>query len=317
MTTHTAKATCWVLGAALVSACSLTVPSEGDLFGGKAGSAAGGLTGESGSQNTAGHDEAGTGGAKAGAGGSAPTNGGSGGDAGESVLPEAGAAGEGTPELPAAALLLRYTFDDVSDFVAKDSSGNKNDGALFGLSLPGGAAGHIGGALKLDGPQKQYVQMPNDLLDGVSGISIASWIKLGQALAWDRLFDFNSGESNWWFFSPTGWNDNTKTFGTRSAARTPSVLAPEIMMTQTVAIGDWHHLTVVFAKPYLRYYLDGELQTEITNMSFGPESLGKTAQNWIGRSVYAADPYLSALVDDFRVYTGALTAEQVAELAAQ
>jgi len=52
-------------------------------------------------------------------------------------------------------------------------------------------------------------------------------------------------------------------------------------------------------------------------LSFGPDGLGKTNQNWIGRSVYPTDPYLTGLVDDFRVYTGALTSEQIASLAAQ
>jgi hypothetical protein len=51
-------------------------------------------------------------------------------------------------------------------------------------------------------------------------------------------------------------------------------------------------------------------------MTFGPDSLGDTNQNWIGRSVYAADPYLTGQVDDFRLYSGALTSDEVAGLAA-
>lgn len=51
------------------------------------------------------------------------------------------------------------------------------------------------------------------------------------------------------------------------------------------------------------------------DMTFGPDSLGDTTQNWIGRSVYAADPYLTGQVDDFRLYSGALTSAQVAALA--
>jgi hypothetical protein len=106
-------------------------------------------------------------------------------------------------------------------------------------------------------------------------------------------------------------------FGTRCATRTPTALAPEIMLTETVSINTWHHITVVFAKPYLRYYLDGQLKSELSNISFGSDELGKTTQNWIGRSVYAPDPYLSGLVDDFRIYEGALSAEEISELAAQ
>lgn len=321
MTTHSSRSNrAWLgtsfIAAVTLAACSLSVPSETDLFGGagKAGSASG-SSGEGGSPGGAGSPEGGKGGSKAGGAGEA-----SGGtsDAGEGGTSDAGAAGRiEEPQLPPATLMLRYSFDDLTDFVAKDLSGNGHDGTLTGLSLPIAAIGHVGGALKLDGPQKQYVQLPNDLLYEIDGVSITVWIKLGQSLAWDRLFDFNSGESNWWYFSPTGWNDTSKSLGTRSATRTPSVLAPEIMMTEPVPLGEWHHIAVVFAKPYLRYYLDGELKSELNNMSFGPSALGKTNQTWIGRSVFATDPYLSALLDDFRMYTGALTAEQVAELAAQ
>jgi hypothetical protein len=329
----------WSLGAMLITACSLTVPSEDTLFGGSAGTdeqggssgasgatAQGGTAGEGGRTAQAGSSMGGkqqggmgngqTSGAP-GAAGAAGAGAGAGGEAGDSTGSEAGAGGEPGIVLPPAILLIRYDFDDLSQLTAKDVSGNGNDGTLAGLSLPIAAAGHINGALKLDGAQKQYVQLPNDILEGRQGISIASWINLGQALAWDRLFDFNAGASTWFFFSPTGWNDDTKTFGTRCATRTTSALAPEIMMTETISIGTWHHVAVVFAKPFLRYYLDGVLKAERDGISFGPDGLGKTNQNWIGRSVYPADPYLTGMVDDFRVYTGALTSEQISNLAAQ
>jgi len=229
---------------------------------------------------------------------------------------EGGMGGEPVIELPPAVLVLHYDFDDLTTLTAKDSSGNGNDGTLAGSSLPVGGTGHISGAITLNGAQKQYVQLPNHILAGKDGVSIASWLKLAQATAWDRLFDFNAGEAEWFFFSPTGWNDNTKMFGTRCATRTTAALAPEIMMTVTVSINQWHHVAIVFAKPFLRYYLDGVLQAEQTDMTFGPDSLGDTNQNWIGRSVYAADPYLTGQVDDFRLYSGALTSDEVAGLAA-
>jgi hypothetical protein len=315
-----------VLGSfALLAACSLSVPTEDELFNGNGGSSSsgkpssasgakadGGTSGSTSVLPVAGADPGMTvGGAQSQAGQAA------GGDDGGIVPGAGGEGGEPGIVLPKAVLLLHYDFDDVSELVAEDVSGNGHDGTLAGLSLPVGAEGHIEGALQLNGAQKQYVQLPNDILENHDGVSIASWIKLGQALAWDRLFDFNSGESNWFFFSPTGWNGNTMTFGTRCATRIPSALAPEIMLTETVSINTWHHVTVVFAKPYLRYYLDGVLKAEHSNMSFGSESLGKTNQNWIGRSVYAADPYLTALVDDFRIYTGALTDDEVLELAGE
>ncbi len=328
-----------MIGATLVTACSLTVPSESALFGSPHGGAAA-ISGAPSSEGGSPHDEGGTGGTGFGevsgagrhdggagndsasgggnVGGGADT-GGPGGAAGEAGEAEGGAGGEPSVpiDLPPAVLMLRYDFDDLTQLIAKDISGNGQDGTLAGLSLPGGVAGHIAGALSLNGAQKQYVQLPTHLMQGFNGVSIASWIKLSQALAWDRLFDFNAGESEWFYFSPTGWNDTTKTFGTRCATRTTSTLAPEIEMTATIPINEWHHVAVVFAKPFLRYYLDGVLQSEQSDVSFGPDSLGDTNQNWIGRSVYAADPYLTGQIDEFRVYSGALTAAQVADLAAQ
>ena len=317
-----ARLTAWAIAGALVSACSLTVPSESSLFGGGGKAEGGGSSGDTseggevamGGSSGAAHGGSNGGGAHPGGAGGAPVT--AAGAAGE-VEGSAGAAGEPGVTLPPAVLLIHYDFDDLSQLLALDKSGNGKDGTLAGLSLPLGVAGHIKGALSLDGSQKQYVQLPADILADKNGVSIAAWLKLSQALAWDRLFDFNQGESSWFYFSPTGWNDNTKNFGTRCATRTTSALAPEIMLNETISIGVWHHVAVVFAKPVLQYYLDGELKSELTSLSFGPDGVGKTNQNWIGRSVYAADPYLSGLVDDFRVYTGALTSEEVAQLAAQ
>jgi hypothetical protein len=49
-------------------------------------------------------------------------------------------------------------------------------------------------------------------------------------------------------------------------------------------------------------------------MTLRPSSIGNTANNFIGRSAYAQDPYFSGLVDDFRVYNRALTAAEITAL---
>ena len=50
-------------------------------------------------------------------------------------------------------------------------------------------------------------------------------------------------------------------------------------------------------------------------MTLTPADLGNTTQDWIGRSQYPADPYLDGSVNDFQIYSSALTAAQVAALA--
>jgi hypothetical protein len=315
-------------GALTALACTLGIPSEEEVFGAAApagtGAESGTGSGSGGTSNTGGAGPAaGTGNSPsmtAGEGGT-PSSG-EGGQAGDGEPPAPSEGGEGGDGgegggivLPPAVLHIHYTFDDLSTFEAIDSSGNELHGTLNGESLPEGEQGQIDGCIRLDGKKKQYVVLPPDLLAGREAVSIASWVKLSTAQPWDRLFDFNSSELNWFYYSPTGWNFNTGAPGTHIAVRNAGILAPEIQLTKTLSVGLWHHIAVVFAPPYLRYYLDGKLEAEISNMTLAPRDLGQTHQNWIGRSVYPTDPYLSALIDDFRFYLGALTSEEVAELA--
>jgi hypothetical protein len=316
-----------------VAACSLTVPAEDELFGGgagaggtdtaKAGSNMGG-SGTSGGGSSSGKAAGGAdaGGPPSGGGEAAGEGGGAGSDSAESGGAGSGAGGEPGVVLPPADLLLHYTFDDLSALVAEDASGNDLHGTIAGDTLPSGAVGHVAGAIALNEAMalKQHVTLPDDILLNKAAVSITSWLKLSQAAAWDRLFDFNAGTLNFFYFSPTGWNPNTdpQRPGTRCALLTTSSgLAPELILEEIMGLNTWHHVAIVIAKPYLRYYLDGALKAELDTLTFGISALGSTNKNWIGRSAHAGDPYLSGLVDDFRIYTGALTAEEIAELAAQ
>jgi len=62
-------------------------------------------------------------------------------------------------------------------------------------------------------------------------------------------------------------------------------------------------------------YVNGIEVGRNSSLTVRPADLGSTTQNWIGRSQYGSDPYLSAAVDGFRVYSRALTAAEVADFA--
>ena len=61
-------------------------------------------------------------------------------------------------------------------------------------------------------------------------------------------------------------------------------------------------------------YLDGEKTAEAPT-ELAPMDLGVTTQNWLGRSQYGADAYFQGSLDDFRIYTSALTELEVLYLA--
>ncbi len=81
-----------------------------------------------------------------------------------------------------------------------------------------------------------------------------------------------------------------------------------------LATGGWHHAAVTLNGATGTLYVDGVQVGQNTAMTLKPSDLGATTQNWIGRSQFP-DPYLNGRVDDFRFYSRALTASEIATLA--
>ena len=76
------------------------------------------------------------------------------------------------------------------------------------------------------------------------------------------------------------------------------------------------HLAVTLSGTRGTLYVDGTAAGSSDAIAFAPFQLGSTTQNWLGRSQYAADPFFNGRMQDLRLYAGALTAAQVAALAA-
>jgi hypothetical protein len=77
------------------------------------------------------------------------------------------------------------------------------------------------------------------------------------------------------------------------------------------------HVVLVWSPPNALYFVNGQKvvnsQTPPT-LTFKPGDLGKTANNWLGRSASASDAYLTAILDDFRLYNRALSESEIAAI---
>ncbi len=73
------------------------------------------------------------------------------------------------------------------------------------------------------------------------------------------------------------------------------------------------HCTTVIDPPtgHLAIYTNGVLSGYVAN-DFAPLSSIATNEAYIGHSLWTADPYLPASIDEFRVYNGTLTPQQIA-----
>ena len=77
----------------------------------------------------------------------------------------------------------------------------------------------------------------------------------------------------------------------------------------------WHTVTVVQEGNTCTIYIDGEKRGTCSTSKHPAEFASSVTQSWLGRSPYSADAYMTnTMMDNFRIYGKALTAEQVKTL---
>ena len=208
-----------------------------------------------------------------------------------------------------AALHAHLKFDETGGTTALDSTGNGWTGTLVNGALR--TTGISGNAVDLDGTN-DHVRLPTGVVNGLTNITIAAWVRLDSVVNWTRIFDFGSSTSVNMFLTPRSGITNLPAF-----AITTSGNGGEQRINSSVAISPnvWTHVAVTLGGGTGVLYINGVEVGRNNAMSLTPNSLGATTQNYIGKSQYA-DPYLNGRVDDFRIYDDALSAAEVAALAA-
>jgi hypothetical protein len=204
-------------------------------------------------------------------------------------------------------LVALYTMDGD----AQDTSGKNYHGTINGTTSY--EAGYAGQGLVLNGTNA-YVDLPiGTLISSLTDTTIATHVYFGGGNgAWQRLFDFGSGSSSsYMFFCPRTGTAGNMQFVLRNLARAETV----VNGPSPLSVG-WHHVaaTIDSQAQMIVLYVDGErVASAATNLV--PKDMGQTTQNWIGRSQYAADAYFFGSIDDFRIYSRALSAAEVRYLA--
>ena len=203
-----------------------------------------------------------------------------------------------------------WKFDETSGTDASDASGNGWTAALVNGAF--WSAGKFGNAVDLDGTN-DYVSLPAGIVEGLTDFTVSAWVYLDAVSTWSRIFDFGTGTSVNMFLTPRSGS------GTVRFAVTTSGAGGEQQINGSAALpaGIWTHIVVTLAGGTGILYVNGEEAGRSSSMTLTPSSLGRTTQNYIGRSQYSADTYLKGCVDEFRIYADALSAAEVAALYAE
>jgi hypothetical protein len=204
-------------------------------------------------------------------------------------------------------LQTQLKFDETGGTKAADAqnaySGTLNGGATW-------EARKTGNAVALNG-KDGYVSLPTDVVSNLSDFSIAAWVYLNTAQTWSRLFDFGDDRGRYIFLTPNNGGGKV-----RFAVSTVYGYNEQVIDgNAALPTGQWVHVAVTLSGRVGTLYVNGAAVGSNPAMDFPPFQVGNTPQNWIGRSQFANDPYLNGNVDDFRIYDGALAADEVAALA--
>ncbi|MFC4554498.1 immunoglobulin-like domain-containing protein [Georgenia faecalis] len=206
-------------------------------------------------------------------------------------------------------LVLHYPFSGDGGTVAEDASGHDRDGQILGGAQPGP------NGLELDGVN-DYVRLPNNIMSGLSSITVAFDVRIDPSMG-SAYFIYGLGNSS-------GANGNGYLFAEGNPLRTTIASGNWSTEQNTQANGYnlprnvWKHLTYTQTGTTGILYEDGREVARNTAVTITPGSIGNgtTTANYIGRSLYSADPYLKGAVQDFRIYDRALSAGEVADLSA-
>jgi alpha-L-arabinofuranosidase len=205
-----------------------------------------------------------------------------------------------------AQLVHRYSFNETAGAICADSVG----GAAWNGRLPAG--GSFGsGQLRLTAADSQYVQLPVGVLSNYSAVTIDTWVAFPGQLP-KNCFLFGFGDRN-------GWAGEKYIFCAPQVGRVAITDGDYAREESAFAHSDFSfnsswHVTAVFNPPQgcIALYTNGVLAGINSNVTTPLNSV-RDVCNYIGRSLYSVDPYANMSLDEFRIYNGALTAEEISE----
>jgi len=167
-----------------------------------------------------------------------------------------------------------------------------------------------GGPFTLNGTS-DFADLPDGITSNLTDFSITGWVNLNSVPNWVRIFDFGVSTDVFMMMTPksadTGFPYFCITLGGTTGEQ-------GINGTSALATGLWQHFAIVKSGTTGIMYINKIEVGRNTGMALNPSDLGNTTNNYIGRSQWTNDPYLSGNVDKFYIYNRALSVAEVTTL---
>ncbi|MEM7513280.1 MAG: LamG-like jellyroll fold domain-containing protein, partial [Bacteroidota bacterium] len=195
--------------------------------------------------------------------------------------------------------------------ILADVSPNGNNGAFQNFADPFVDNPGYGKAIEFDGVD-DFVDLPDGLTANLTNFTFETRYFHKSNGAWQRIMDFGNNTSQFMLLTPVaGFGGRNPFLQLRTPATTLNLEGSEALV-----LNRWYHIAVVIdgssSSNNARMYIDGELKGQST-FPLSPQDLGNLSDNWLGRSQFSPDPYLSGTLDEVRIWS---TARSQAEIQA-
>lgn len=203
----------------------------------------------------------------------------------------------------------RYSFSEIGGNTVADSVG----GSAWDLTTYNTALLNAG-QLELNGVDG-YASFPAGILTNLNAVTIETWVTLGTIGNWAVLFTFGDTDGTFGHhyisFQPhTGFVPATAQAGIRDGSTEQNPFFTPVLDNYTNL-----HLVCVYHPEagYLSVYTNGVQAAVNPNITVTLTDAFATGDpvNYLGRSLWSADPALAMLMNEFRIYNGPLSPGQV------
>jgi hypothetical protein len=200
--------------------------------------------------------------------------------------------------------LAYLKFDEANGTRAIDSYG-ANHGTLKATASR--SEGRNGQALKLDGTATSYATLPKGIVKSLNDYTISSWVKMDALNYWMRVFDLGAGTSNYMFLSVQTGKVGEVRFAIKNGGAEQG-----ITYAYAVPLNTWTHFAITQSGNTSSMYINGSLVATNTGVTIKPSAIDSNATlNYLGKSQFSADPMFKGSIDEFKIYSRALSAAEI------
>ena len=206
---------------------------------------------------------------------------------------------------PGMDLVAEWRFDEGTGGIAVDSSGNGNDGTIYGASW---IDGKLGTALKFNG-MEDYISIPNSpTLNPAEEITLSAWVNPGVIPQEGYRKIIAKPYTNYttpWQQYALALRDNQFVFELNTE-ETKEVL----IGTETLESNTWYHVTGTYDGSEMRIYVNAALNGTISKSGAIAEY---PTDVHIGAGIYsdAETEYITGTIDEVKIYNCALSVDEI------